>query len=93
MANFKIEVVHRLISGQKAIPVDTAGCYIPGGRYNHIASSIMTVATAKVAGCSHIKACSPPRPGVGIAPAFIYVTHICGANKFLAMVKCKAWLL
>jgi sulfopropanediol 3-dehydrogenase len=43
-----------LIAGQKAIPVDAAGCYVPGGRYSHIASAIMTVTTAKVAGCRNI---------------------------------------
>ena len=63
------EVVPGLIAGQKAIPVDAAGCYVPGGRYSHIASAIMTVTTAKVAGCNHIMATSPPRPGVGVAPA------------------------
>ncbi len=85
VANFEIEVVPGLIAGQKAIPVDTAGCYVPGGRYNHIVSTIMTVTTAKVAGCNHIIACSPPRVGVGIAPAIIYAANICGANKILAM--------
>jgi len=74
-----------LIAGQKAIPVDAAGCYVPGGRYSHIASAIMTVTTAKVAGCGHIVACSPPRPGVGIAPAIVYAAHICGADKIMAM--------
>ena len=85
VANFEVEVVPGLIAGQKAIPVDTAACYIPGGRYNHIASAIMTVTTAKVAGCNNIIACSPPRAGVGIAPAIIYAAHICGADKILAM--------
>jgi sulfopropanediol 3-dehydrogenase len=85
VANFEYEVVPGLIAGQKAIPVDAAGCYVPGGRYSHIASAIMTVTTAKVAGCRHITACSPPRPDVGIAPAIVYAAHICGADKILAM--------
>ena len=85
VANFETEVVPGLIAGQKAIPVNAAGCYIPGGRYSHIASAIMTVTTAKVAGCDNIIACSPPRPGVGVAPAIIYAAHICGADKILAM--------
>ena len=85
VANFETEVVPGLIAGQKAIPVNAAGCYIPGGRYSHIASAIMTVTTAKVAGCENIIACSPPRPGVGVAPAIIYAAHICGADKILAM--------
>ena len=79
------EVVPGLIVGQKAIPVDAAGCYVPGGRYSHIASAIMTVTTAKVAGCNHIMATSPPRPGVGVAPAIIYAAHICGADTIMAL--------
>lgn len=85
VANLEYEVVPGLIAGQKAIPVNAAGCYVPGGRYSHIASAIMTVTTAKVAGCGHITACSPPRPGVGVAPAIIYAAHICGADKIMAM--------
>ena len=85
VANFETEIVPGLIAGQKAIPVNAAGCYIPGGRYSHIASAIMTVTTAKVAGCDNIIACSPPRPGVGVAPAIIYAAHISGADKILAM--------
>ena len=81
----EIEVIPGLIAGQKSIPVETAGCYIPGGRYSHIASAIMTVTTAKVAGCSNIIACSPPRPGVGINPAIIYAATVCGADRILAM--------
>lgn len=79
------EVVPGLIAGQKAIPVEAAGCYVPGGRYSHIASAIMTVTTAKVAGCNHIMATSPPRPGVGVAPAIIYAAHICGADTIMAL--------
>ena len=85
VADFEVEVVPGLIAGQKAIPVKAAGCYVPGGRYSHIASAIMTVTTAKVAGCEHIVACSPPRPDVGIAPAIVYAAHVCGADKILAM--------
>lgn len=80
-----LEIQPGLTAGQKVIPVDSAGCYVPGGRYSHIASAIMTVTTAKVAGCRHITACSPPRPDVGVAPAIVYAAHICGADKILAM--------
>ncbi|SHG45439.1 histidinol dehydrogenase [Cognatishimia maritima] len=79
------EITPGFVAGQKAIPVDAAGCYVPGGRYSHIASAIMTVTTAKVAGCRHITACSPPRPGVGVNPAIVYAAHICGADKIMAM--------
>ena len=70
--DFDIEVVPEFKTGQKYIPCNSVGCYIPGGRYSHVASAIMTVTTAKVAGCRHIAACSPPRPGIGINPAIIY---------------------
>jgi sulfopropanediol 3-dehydrogenase len=85
MDDMQFELSPGLIAGQKLIPVNAAGCYVPGGRYSHIASAIMTVTTAKVAGCKNIVACSPPRPGVGIAPAIIYAAHHCGADQILAM--------
>lgn len=85
LKDVEVEVVPGLIAGQRTIPVAAAGCYVPGGRYSHIASAIMTVTTAKVAGCEHIVACSPPRPGVGINPAIIYTAHLCGADKIIAM--------
>ena len=85
LQDIELEVIQGLICGQKSIPVHTAGCYIPGGRYSHIASAIMTVTTAKVAGCSRIIACSPPRVGVGIAPAIIYTAQLCGADSIMAM--------
>ena len=81
----EMEIQPGFIAGQKVIPVDAAGCYVPGGRYSHIASAIMTVTTAKVAGCGHITACSPPRPGVGVAPAIVYAAYICGADNIMAM--------
>ena len=85
LTDIEVEIVPGLLAGQKTIPVDAAGCYVPGGRYSHIASAIMTVTTAKVAGCNHIVACSPPRPGVGVAPAIVYAAHVCGADKIIAM--------
>jgi len=80
-----IEILPGLMAGQKQIPVSAAGCYVPGGRYSHIASAIMTITTAKVAGVPHIAACSPPRPGVGIPPAIIYAMELCGADVILQM--------
>ncbi|MFT4707258.1 MAG: sulfopropanediol 3-dehydrogenase [Ascidiaceihabitans sp.] len=85
VSDVEIEIVPGMIAGQKAIPVDAAGCYVPGGRYSHIASAIMTVTTAKVAGCHHITACSPPRPVVGVNPAIVYAAHISGADKIMAL--------
>lgn len=81
----QLEVVPGFMLGQKSIPCRAVGCYIPGGRYSHIASAIMTVTTAKVAGCNHIVAASPPRPDEGIAPAIVYASQLCGADKIMAM--------
>ena len=83
--DFDIEVVPDFITGQKYIPCNAVGCYIPGGRYSHVASAIMTVTTAKVARCRHISACSPPRANIGINPAIIYTANLCGADTILAM--------
>ena len=81
--DIEMEVVPGLVAGQRLIPVSSAGCYIPGGRYSHIASAIMTVTTARVAGVQHITACSPPRKDVGIAPAIVHAAKVCGANLFI----------
>jgi sulfopropanediol 3-dehydrogenase len=83
--DFSVEIRPGLVAGQKAIPCEAAGCYAPGGRYAHVASALMTVTTAKVAGCGHIAACSPPRPGVGINPAIVYTADLCGADTILAL--------
>ena len=83
--DMEIEVTPGMIAGQKSIPCQAAGCYAPGGRYSHVASALMTVTTAKVAGCGHITACSPPRPGIGIAPAIVYSAYLCGADTILAL--------
>ncbi|TPW26737.1 histidinol dehydrogenase [Martelella alba] len=85
LSESEIEIVPGLIAGQKTIPCQAAGCYVPGGRYSHIASAIMTVTTAKVAGCGHIIVSSPPRPGVGVNPAILYTADLCGADTILAM--------
>lgn len=85
VADVEFEINPGMIAGQKAIPVTAAGCYVPAGRYRHIASAIMTVTTAKVAGCAHITVCSAPQPGVGLYPAIVYAAHACGADKILAI--------
>lgn len=79
------EVVPGLVAGQKNIPCTTAGCYVPGGRYSHVASAIMTTTTAKVAGCKNIIVASPPQGEAGLPPGIIYTAHICGADTILAM--------
>ncbi|SNT76288.1 histidinol dehydrogenase [Paracoccus seriniphilus] len=85
IGDFEVELRPGLFAGQRAIPCNTAGCYVPGGRYAHIASALMTVTTAKVAGVSNIIACSPPQKGTGVHPAIIYTADLCGADRILAM--------
>ncbi len=79
----EIEVMPGLIAGQKQIPISSAGCYVPGGRYSHIASALMTITTAKVAGVPHITAVSPPRPEAGIPDAIVYAMDLAGADLIL----------
>jgi len=85
IGDVEVELRPGLIAGQKAIPCTTAGCYVPGGRYAHIASAMMTVTTARAAGCPNVIACSPPRPGHGIHPAIVYTADLCGADTILAL--------
>ncbi len=83
MGECEVEVMPGLIAGQKQIPVSSAGCYVPGGRYSHIASALMTITTAKVAGVSHITAVSPTRPDIGIPDAIVFAMDLCGADLIL----------
>lgn len=82
---FETELSPGLWAGQKLIPMVTAGCYVPGGRYAHVASAIMSVGTAKVAGVENVVACSAPKPGEGINPAILYTMNLCGADHILAL--------
>lgn len=81
---FEIETEAGVRLGQQILPVDCAGCYVPGGRYAHAASALMSVATAKAAGVPFIVACSPPR-GDSINPAVAYAMHVAGADVILEM--------
>ena len=81
--DFEVELSKGLYAGQKLIPVNTAGCYVPAGRYAHIASAVMSVTTAKVAGVKNIIVCSSPKPGVGVHPTIVYTADLCGANVIL----------
>ena len=58
--DFAMEIAPGLELGQKLVPVNTAGCYVPTGRYAHIASAYMSIATARAAGVKTIIACSAP---------------------------------
>lgn len=83
--DFQTELRPGLITGQRQIPLNATGCYVPGGRYAHIASALMTITTARAAGVAHITACSPPKPGVGIAPGVLYAMELAGADRILAL--------
>ena len=85
MTEFESEIAPGLFCGQKLIPMETAGCYVPGGRYAHVASAIMSITTAKVAGVKNIVACSPPKSEEGINPAILYTMNFCGADSILAV--------
>ncbi|MDC1098153.1 histidinol dehydrogenase [Gammaproteobacteria bacterium] len=85
MQEFETELSPGLIAGQKLIPVHTAGCYVPGGRYAHIASAIMSVTTAKVAGVKNVIACSPTRGSDGVHPSILYAAGLAGADTILAL--------
>lgn len=69
-----------MLLGQKNIPVDRAGAYIPGGRYPLVASAHMTVVTAKVAGVDHVVACTPPIKGE-VPAATVAAMHLAGADQ------------
>ena len=85
MNEFETELSPGLFAGQRLIPMNTAGCYVPGGRYSHVASAIMSITTAKVAGVKNVVACSPARPGIGVNPAVLYTMKLCGADHILAL--------
>ena len=81
--NFEVEISKGLIAGQRLIPIDTVGCYIPGGRYAHISSAIMGITPAKVAGVKTIITASPPKDRNGANPGIIYAANLCGADVIL----------
>jgi len=81
--DFEVELSKGLIAGQRLIPIDTVGCYIPGGRYAHISSAIMGITPAKVAGVKTIITASPPKDSNGANPGIIYAANLCGADVIL----------
>ncbi len=84
MQEFETELYPGLRLGQRLIPCQCAGCYVPGGRFAHAASALMSVATAKTAGVSFVVACTPPR-GDSINPAVAYALKLAGADVIMAM--------
>ena len=85
MQEFETTLVDGLVTGQRLIPVTTAGCYVPGGRYAHAASAIMSVGTAKVAGVENVVATSPAQKDRGIHPAILFAMKASGADHILAL--------
>ena len=81
--DFEVELSKGLIAGQRLIPIDTVGCYVPGGRYAHISSAIMGITPAKVAGVKTIITASPPKDSNGANPGIIYAANLCGADVIL----------
>jgi sulfopropanediol 3-dehydrogenase len=81
--NFEVELSEGFYAGQSLIPINTAGCYVPAGRYAHIASAVMSITTAKVAGVKNIITCSSPKPNIGAHPKIVYTSDLCGADVIL----------
>ncbi|SDA24108.1 sulfopropanediol 3-dehydrogenase [Methylobacterium sp. UNC378MF] len=83
--DFSVELVPGLVTGQKLVPCNVAGCYVPTGRYAHIASAYMSVATAKAAGVPTVVACSTPFRGEGIHPYVLYAMQVAGADVIMTL--------
>ena len=84
LIEFETEVTPGIRLGQKIVPMDVAGCYVPGGRFAHACSAIMSIATAKAAGVPFVIAATPPR-GDSIDPAVCYAMELSGADIILEM--------
>ncbi len=82
---FAVELQPGLVAGQRLIPVNVAGCYVPTGRYAHIASAYMAIATAKAAGVPFVVAASTPYRGEGIHPQVLYAMKVAGADAILTL--------
>lgn len=82
LRDVEIETIPGVVLGHKNIPVNSVGCYVPGGRYPMVASAHMSVLTAKVAGVKKIIACTPPDPKTGMPPAeTVAAMHFGGADE------------
>ncbi|HXR00205.1 MAG TPA: histidinol dehydrogenase, partial [Pseudomonas sp.] len=84
MVDVEVETLPGVILGHKHIPVNAAGCYVPGGKYPLLASAHMSVITAKVAGVPRIVTCAPPFHGKP-APAIVAAQHMAGANEIYCL--------
>jgi len=75
MVEFEKEIRPGMRMGQRIIPVDSCGCYVPAGRYPCLTSAVMSVIPARVAGVKRIVACSPPGKSGSINPGILYTMH------------------
>ncbi len=82
---FSVELHPGVTAGQRVIPVNVVGCYAPAGRYAHVASAYMTVATAKAAGVKTVVAASSPYRGGGMHPYVLYAFQAAGADIVLTL--------
>lgn len=80
----EVETIPGVILGHKNIPVNSVGCYIPGGKYPMVASAHMSVLTAKVAGVKRVIACAPPHGG-GPNDAIVAAMHLAGADEIYCL--------
>lgn len=85
LQDFAVSLHDGVTAGQRVVPVNVVGCYAPAGRYAHIASAYMTVATAKAAGVKTIVACSSPFRGGGMHPYVLYAFKAAGADVILTL--------
>jgi sulfopropanediol 3-dehydrogenase len=85
LREFTVEIHPGLEAGQRVVPVNVAGCYVPTGRYAHIASAYMSIATAKAAGVPTVIACSTPFRGAGIHPEVLYAMKAAGADHIMTL--------
>ncbi len=85
LQEFSVELHPGVMAGQRVLPVNVAGCYAPAGRYAHIASAYMGVATAKAAGVKTIVACSGPFRGGPMHPYLLYAFDQAGADVIMTL--------
>jgi sulfopropanediol 3-dehydrogenase len=84
MLDLEVETLPGVVLGHRHIPVNSIGCYVPGGRYPMVASAHMSIVTAKVAGVKRIIACAPPFKG-GPHPAIVAAMHFGGADDIYVL--------
>jgi len=85
ISDFQVELAPGVTAGQKLVACNVAGCYVPTGRYAHIASAYMAVTTAKAAGVKTVIACSTPFQGEGIHPHVLYAMQVAGADVIMTL--------